>query len=252
MCAEVKLSINESKCKLLRFSRIPNVLFNNYELNGTKIECVTQFRDLGVVMDSHLSFVPHIDYICSHAAKMLSFIIRNTRGFKNIESLKILHYAYVRSKLEYCSVVWDPHYNIHIMCLERIQRRFCKFLYMVRHGAYPVRHYRNADLLCEMNLNSLKVRRILACNVFLYKVLHGSVDSSDLLSRIDFRVPRQNSRCAITFNIRVCRTNQHYFSPLNNMCRNYNTLTLEIDIFRWGILHFVQECKKLLSVYCNF
>lgn len=45
MCMENRLSINESRCKLLRFSRI-----------------YTQFKDLDVVIDSHILFVPDIEY----------------------------------------------------------------------------------------------------------------------------------------------------------------------------------------------
>lgn len=115
-------------------------MYNDYELNGMKIQCVTQFKDLHVVIDFNLAFVLHIKYICNHVTKMLRFIIRNTSTFKNTQSLKVLYYAYIRSKLEYCSVIWDSHYNVHIMRVECIKRRHCKFLYMVNHGVYTEIH----------------------------------------------------------------------------------------------------------------
>lgn len=87
-------------------------------------------------------------------------VIRYTRNFKNIKSLKTLYYAYICSKLEYFSVAWVPHYNVHIMCLERIQHRFSKFLYMVKRKVSLKRYYQNIHLLNDMNLKSLKVRRI--------------------------------------------------------------------------------------------
>lgn len=59
-----KLGINASKRKLLRLSRISKVVYNYYELNDMKTECVTQFKNVGALIDySHLSIVSHI---CSY------------------------------------------------------------------------------------------------------------------------------------------------------------------------------------------
>jgi hypothetical protein len=104
-CSINKQSINVSKCKLLRCLRIENVINFNYTLNSTLIEQATQYKDLGVIIDSKLTFVPHIQYICAHATKMLGFIIRKTNSFKSIDSLITLFNSYIRSKLEYCSIV---------------------------------------------------------------------------------------------------------------------------------------------------
>ena len=112
-CVENKLKINVKKCKAKTFSRLLNNVHFKYELEGAEIERVNQIKDLGVIMDSRLTFVPHIRDICVHATKMLGFIFRNTVGFTSVDSLLVVHYTYVRSKLKYCSIVWDPYYKTH-------------------------------------------------------------------------------------------------------------------------------------------
>jgi hypothetical protein len=252
-CSINKQSINVSKCKLLRCLRIENVINFNYTLNGMLIEQATQFKDLGVIIDSKLTFVPHIQYICAHATKMLGFIIRNTNSFKSTDSLITLFNSYIRSKLEYCSIVWQPYYNVHILLLELIQRRFCKYLFYIRFGRYPERHIATNVLLDQFNLCSLDLRRKLASILFLYKLVHGRIVCTQLLNDILLRVPRLNARHPITFSIEHCRTNQHFHSPLNNMCRNYNDISYAADIFLTNYYRcFHTSCKNALHVCAPF
>ncbi|WP_255576948.1 hypothetical protein, partial [Enterobacter cloacae complex sp. 2DZ2F20B] len=208
-CHNNKQNINVAKCKVITFSRSPDTTQYKYELNDTEIDRVFQIKDLGVVVDSKLSFIPHFQHICDHANRMLGFIIRNTVGFTNVDSLLVLYYSFIRSKLEYSSVVWDPYYKIHISSIERIQRKFCKHLFYVKFGRYPVRTCSSVILFNEFNLYSLKDRRTVA-NIFLHKLIHGKIFSQNLLANLRFHIPRLNCRYTGTFAIDWCRTNQHF------------------------------------------
>ena len=175
---------------------------------------------------------------------MLGFIIRNTVGFTNVDSLLVLYYSFIRSKLEYSSVVWDPYYKIHISSIERIQRKFCKHLFYVKFGRYPVRTCSSVVLFNEFNLYSLKDRRTVANIIFLHKLIHGKIFSQNLLGNLSFHIPRLNCRYTGTFAIDWCRTNQHFYSPLYNMCRSYNNIAPLADIFLQNIKHFTYLCKN--------
>ena len=39
------------------------------------------------------------------------FIVKNTKKVQNIDAIKLLYLTLVRTKLEYCSLVWDPFYS---------------------------------------------------------------------------------------------------------------------------------------------
>jgi hypothetical protein len=80
--------------------------------------------DLGVLMDSKLTFSEHVDVTVSKARQMLGFIMRVGRDFRDP------YVSVVRSKLEYASCVWMPYQNGCIARLERVQKKF--ILYALR------------------------------------------------------------------------------------------------------------------------
>jgi hypothetical protein len=46
--------------------------------------------------------------------KSLGFVLRNGREFSDVDTLKLLYFTYVRSRLEYASIVWSPMYGVII------------------------------------------------------------------------------------------------------------------------------------------
>jgi hypothetical protein len=70
--------------------------------------------NLGVILDSKLSFREHID----------SVVKRLSRVFRDPYKLKVLYVTYVRSKLEYANCVWQSFYVTHTNRIERIQEKF--------------------------------------------------------------------------------------------------------------------------------
>lgn len=245
-CTINKLKINVNKCKSITFSRLTTNICYDYTLNTSKIENVRQIKDLGVIIDRQLTFVPHIQYICDHATKMLGFIYRNTKNFTNTDSLCVLFYAFIRSKLEYCAIIWTPFYKAHINSLENIQKKFCKRLFYIKYGTYPVRSYPYDALLEEFNIRSLRARRMCAGMLFLYKLIHGSIVCTNILNDIHFLVPRLTCRHTKSFFISICRTNQHHHAPLNTMCRSYNSISSDVDIFFPNVKIFAASCMNAI------
>ena len=82
---------------------------------------------LGLV--SHdLSRNNHVDLISSKAQRMLNLLYRTSRDITDIGTKKLLYIAWIRSRLEYASVVWSPHTKRNINNLEQVQRRATRFL----------------------------------------------------------------------------------------------------------------------------
>jgi hypothetical protein len=104
--------------------KVKNIEFN-YSISNVQLDKKSESRDLGVILDSTLSFIPHITSICNNALSMLVFLKRNTSAFKNIDCLKLLFTTFTGSKLEHCCLIWSPYYDTHIAALEKIQRKFC-------------------------------------------------------------------------------------------------------------------------------
>ena len=122
------LILNISKCHVVTYCRNNSVVPSNYLIGNATLERVSSFRDLGVVFDSRFSFAEHIDLVCDQAYKSLGFVLRVSGYFQNEATVKKLFSAYVLSRLEYASLIWYPIYACHSLALDRIHRKFLKYL----------------------------------------------------------------------------------------------------------------------------
>lgn len=91
--------------------------------NGTHLEEVAEFNDLGLITDHTLSWNMHIDMIAIKGNKMLGLIKRTCRDLSGIITLKTIYCSLVRSQLECGSVVWSPYTKRNISKLEKVQHR---------------------------------------------------------------------------------------------------------------------------------
>ena len=118
------MEFNIKKCKLMRITK-KNPIARNLFINGSELEVVNGFKDLGLLTDNILSWNQHVNKITARANKVLGLISRTCGGFHDPATLKTLYCSLVRSQLEYCSVVWSPHAQKCITAIERVQRRAC-------------------------------------------------------------------------------------------------------------------------------
>ena len=89
-----KLSLNVSKtrCIIFRNKKISTVnLPYNFEINGEKVECVSQFNFLGIMLDEFLIFAPHVKKISSKISRTLGIIkrVRKILPFKALKSILV-------------------------------------------------------------------------------------------------------------------------------------------------------------------
>lgn len=92
------------------FSRKLLSFINKFFLNGIELDLVNHVKDLVIIyVDSSHSINDHLIYIQSKASSLLGFIIRSCNNFNNPIALKSLYCAFVRSALDYNSVIWSPY-----------------------------------------------------------------------------------------------------------------------------------------------
>jgi hypothetical protein len=118
--------------------------------------------------------------------------MRIGKEFSDVETLKLLYITYVRSRLEYASLVWSPIYDVHSSFLERVQRSFLKNAVFTLNGAYPPRGY-------PQGLHSLLERRMEHSVIFLFKLFRGLQQCTLVLERISLGVSRTGSRVRRVF-----------------------------------------------------
>lgn len=229
-CRNNRLSLNVGKCHVMTFSLLQNTTEFPYSINGDILTRPQTIRDLGVIFDHKLSFIEHISHTVSSAYKSLGFIMRNSRNFNRAETLVLLFNTFVRSRLEYAAVIWEPCYEIHISYIESIQRRFLKFLTFKSEGVYPCIGFPHGVLLRQHNFQSLQVRRQYMLLVFLHGLFNQKIDCSAILQMLQYNTPRPASRNALFFYLPTPRTNKLKFSPLYRLCDSYNKVCHRIDV----------------------
>ena len=160
------LTFNAAKCKcmLLSVKRTTIDPYPTMMLNDQPLEIVQQYKYLGLLVSSSLSWTPHIRSICNKARRILGLIYRkfsrNTDCFVTLR----LYLALVRPHLEYAVQVWKPHLVMDKNRLEKVQQfalRVCTQNY----------NYTYAELLNCFEVPTLQNRRLfLSLCTFFYIV----------------------------------------------------------------------------------
>ena len=127
-CVNNCMDLNIDKCYVVSFHRHKIRPMLSYSIGGNFLSHVDQLCDLRVTFESSLSFSLHIKNICGQSFKLLGFIYRNTKNFKYSNCLKVLFNSLVRSKQEYCSLIWSPHVQHQSDQIERVQNKFLKII----------------------------------------------------------------------------------------------------------------------------
>jgi hypothetical protein len=165
-CNSNGLKLNKDKCCIMSFTRKTQPIHHHYTLDISDLQRCTKHVDLGITLDSNLSFSDHVEGMVTRSVRSLGFVIRNSRIFNNADTVKRLYFAFVRSKLEYASVVWSTGYKSQIEDLEKIQRRLLKYLSFKVDGTYPENGHPQHDLLGRWNVDSLLHRRVCHSLIF--------------------------------------------------------------------------------------
>lgn len=234
-CHLNSLVLNITKCKVVTYSRKDELIDYDYHIDTQSLSRTDSTRDLGVFFDSKLSFAKHIELTVSSSMKTLGFILRLSQVFHDNGVLIKLFYCYIRSKLEYCSLIWSPIYEYQVKSIESVLRKFLKFLCFRTDGRYPNRGCDQTYLLNRFNFDSLQFRRQFYSVKFLYLLIHNRVDCPPALSQLNFLVPRAASRNPLTFYCQPARTNIMLKSPIFVICSNYNSICDTCDIFNCSI-----------------
>ena len=117
LCCTNKLLINPSKTKLILFgmrqllSKIPDA---RVPFLGKNLAPVPLVKDLGIILDSNLTFNKHVNTFTSSLISTLCQISKVKHLFSKSVLFIILN-CLVFSKLFYCSTVWSGTFkkNIH-------------------------------------------------------------------------------------------------------------------------------------------
>lgn len=226
-CRENNMVINVNKCAVMSSTHSRNKIIYPYNIGDEVIKRVSTKKDLGVLLDDKLSFNEHVDDITRKAYRTLGFIFRCGKYFYNQSSMRLLYLSLVRSRLEYCSTVWNPFYAKASDQLERVQKKFSRMYYFKFGIAHPRPPYDTR--LKFLKLHSLESRRIENDEIMLYKLMHNAVDST-LSQRVFLHHPTRSTRQSSVFYLPKMVTNFQENAPIYRIQLNHDVYFNNLDI----------------------
>ena len=162
------MKFNPSKCTILSIAR-SSAMHKFYTLCGTVLLHVNEAKYLGVTLSDDLQWSKHISNLSVKASSTLGLLRRNLSQCP--QALREQAYiSLIKSRLEYCSAIWDPHLVKDIDSLENIQRRAARFTVQ----DYS-RYTSVSALLKDLDWSPLKDRRRDIRLTFLFKIIKGKV-----------------------------------------------------------------------------
>ena len=160
-----QLPLNPSK---MVFLPIPYNEDRSYLVLGSEVLPKTTSKDLRIIMQNNLRFKEH----CITISRKATFVCINIKMcFQNhhVFFYLSLFMTYVRPILESNTVVFSPYTVEDIDVMERVQRRFTKYLPGLYNSSYDERRK-------YLGIKSLEERRIFFDLIFLFKVITGQTD----------------------------------------------------------------------------
>ena len=146
------MEFNESKFEQLSHGETNNIEIDSYKTpSENEIKPSSKVKDLGIIASDNLRFKEHIDSVVTSSKRMIGLLMRTFSMREQIPMMRLFN-TYIRSKLEYCCLVWSPSHQNDINKLERVLKNFTSKISGMEKLNYHER-------LRKLNLYSLERRR---------------------------------------------------------------------------------------------
>ena len=179
----VGMIFNASKFELLRFwldrDRAPDILY--MAPDGGPIEEKDCLRDLGVRINTDLTFSTQIDKVVEAGSRMAGWALRTFRGRGRVLMLTVLR-SLIQPRLDYCSQLWSPRDQGSINRLEHVQRQFIS---QIRDNYVKQLNY--WEKLSELRVYSQERRRERYQICFLWKLSQGLISGYSITWQLNER-----------------------------------------------------------------
>ena len=216
------LQFHPGKCKAMRLfsSNLPDFPCL-YIMKGKLLAESTEEKDLGVIIDSKLTFESHI-YSKIKKANRMAGLIRRSFTFLDKHMFRQLFTSMVRPHLEYAAPVWNPYKQRFIDDIENVQRRASKKIPGLNNLSYP-------DRLKALNLPTLQYRRYRGDMIEMWKLTHDKYDSDAIGNLVVLQVSRSRGH---QYNLAKPSSHKNLncrlFSFIHRIREQWNNLPAEI------------------------
>ena len=137
-------------------------------MDGEHIEQVNEFKYLGVIIDQHLTWKPHIEMVSNKISRTIGYINRIKKFLPN-SILILLYNSLILSYFDYCSTIWGTSADCYISRLQKLQNRYAR---MILQADIRTSH---KLMLSQLGWQSVKQRITYQYNLFTFKIINDLV-----------------------------------------------------------------------------
>ena len=238
------MKFNDKKFEQMTHGTLDNIEIEPYKSpSGEDIQIKNTARDLGVLANNDLMFKEHINKIVTSSRIAMGMILRTFSTRDKKPMIKMFN-TYIKSKLEYCCIVWSPVQQSYINELEKIQKTFTSKINGMEELDYHER-------LKELDMYSLERRRDRYFIIYGWQQIEGVKEnvldlktswigtSRRIISkRIPYQVEGKRLRRADTTKVYNCpaRKVERIFNSIPASIRNLTgvtTDTFKLHLDKW-------------------
>ena len=226
-----------------------SIIQATYKMNDNILESKLELKDLGVIVDNHLTFSNHIAEKVNKANQIMGLIQRNF-VFLDKCNFNLLLKSLVRPHMEYGNIVWSPFWKADINLIENVQRRATHFIPEINKLDYQER-------LEKLDLPTLAYRRFHGSIIETYKILHNLYDADCTNSLFELKESNTHGH-KFAVKIKLSRTSirQNFFSlQLANLWSSLPENVVEApnsDTFKNRFDRYCRERKLLFDVGIDY
>ena len=180
---ENRLLFNSEKCASFTACRASTRVETTYRLGNHELQRKDEVCDLGLLADKRYNLIHHMEQTTAKARQMVGYIKKKSNGKFKVKTLKILYCAYVRSRLEFASVIWSPYQEVYKDDIESVQKQFMIDLLDDRRSATSYRLAPYVERCKTLKLQPLCIRRQIADAVCAYDIFSGQTNVEFLNSK---------------------------------------------------------------------
>ena len=149
------MEFHPGKCNLLQITNKRCPIDFSYNIHNTVLTKVDSAKYLGVIIDSKLNWKKQYSHLIKSCKQTLSFIRRNLpKASRHVKEM--CYKTLVRPKIEYACPVWDPHHQVHIDSIEKVQKAAARYVT----GNYTMESGNTNANLRSLGWSTLEERRL--------------------------------------------------------------------------------------------
>ena len=237
-----KLSLNVSKTHYMIFTPRNKIVHDiDVKIHGVSVERVYATKFLGVIIDSKLTWKPHVEYICQKLSKCAGIIAKARRKLHR-SSLITLYYSFAYPYLIYCNHVWGNNYASTLEKIMIVQKRLIRTITCSPYRAHTAPLFYANRLLETSDINTY------ITGTFMYRFVNDNLPDifeGFCVRNRDRNVHQYNVRNADELYVPYARLDIRKFSikisgaKLWNVLPNYIKESSSVAVFKQNLRNYL-------------